>query len=220
LDIRLRQIDSAFVKLDYVKSRALRRKITGLQALKSTNSNSPYVNLDLLRSQLRIDEAIVDYMIAEDTLYAFVLTSSQLQMFPCAITRQELRANVLEYLAQLVPKEQPPKGYNEQRFQQEFVEAIRLSYSLYTTLLGKMAGFLEKISRLYIVPDEFLHALPFNTLALKGGLAPEFLINHKAIMYLPAASLFSSEDEAGTNELSKAACWLRLTRPCMARRKC
>lgn len=203
LDIRLRNIDSAFAKLDYVKSRALRKKIAALQASKATNSYSSYANIDMLRKQLQPDEAIVDYMLTEDTLYAFVLTSSQLQIFPFAITRHELRANVLEYLAQLTPDDRTPKDYDEQRLREEFLKAIRLSHYLYTKLLGGMMGCLEKINRLYIIPDEFLHALPFSTLALRGGMEPEFLIEQKAIMYLPAASLFSSEKDTKINELTR-----------------
>jgi CHAT domain-containing protein len=203
LDIRLRNIDSAFAKLDYVKSRALQRKIAGLQTSKATISYSSYANIEVLRKQLRSDEAIVDYMVTEDTLYGFVLTSSQLKIFPSAVTRLELRANVLEYLAQLSPDDQTKKDYDEQRLQQEFIKTIQLSYFLCTKLLGEMAGLLEKINRLYIVPDEFLHALPFNTLALQGGVEPEFLIEQKAIMYLPAASLLSNEDNASMKDFTR-----------------
>jgi CHAT domain-containing protein len=199
LDIRLRNIDSAFAKLDYVKSRALRRKIAALQTSKAAISYSSYANIDMLRKQLRPDEAIVDYMVTEDTLYGFVLTSSRLQIFPSAVTRRDLRAKVLEYLAQLAPDDRTKKDYNDQRLQQEFIKTIQLSYFLCTKLLGGMAGLLEKINRLYIVPDEFLHALPFSTLALRDGVEPEFLIEQKAIMYLPAASLLSNEENASND---------------------
>jgi CHAT domain-containing protein len=91
--------------------------------------------------------------------------------------------------------------YNEQRVQQEFLQTIELCHALYNQLLAAMAGYLEKVNRLYIVPDEFLYALPFNTLAIQDGIKPDFLIRHKAIMYLPATSMYTHQAEA-VNSLS------------------
>ncbi|MGH7596350.1 MAG: CHAT domain-containing protein [bacterium] len=198
LDIRLGDIDAAFVKLDYLKARALRRKLANSPAAIAANANLPYINLHKLQSQLRPDEAILDYMVAEDTLYVFVLTPSERRMFSSTIAKRELQALVREYLAELTRE----KGnYNEQHSRQEFLKAIQLSHTLYSKLLGKMAEFLEKINRLYIVPDEFLNALPFSTLALQDSLEPEFLISRKAVMYLPAASFLSIEGDAKKNIL-------------------
>jgi len=195
LDIRLGNIDAAFVKLDYLKARALRRRLAGSPAAIAADVDLPYADLDKLKSRLQHDEAIVDYMVTKDKLYAFVLTSSNLQFFASAITRRELQALLLKYLAELVPPDRKQGDYDAQRQQREFLKALQLSHALYTQLMDGMAECLGKIKRLYIVPDEFLHALPFNTLALQEGLTAEFLINHKAIMYLPAASLFFIENE-------------------------
>jgi CHAT domain-containing protein len=191
----LGQLDSAFVKLDYVKSRALRRRMMAGPGSGTQTSHLLYADREQILKQLRSNEMIIDYMIAEDTLYTFALSSSGLQVFPEAVNKHELEILLMEYLAQLTPPEEKPKRYDAQRQQQEFLKVIQLSHTLYDRLMRRMGGMLEKVNRLYIVPDEFLHLLPFNTLALQEGLAPEFLVEQKAIMYLPAASFIANSRE-------------------------
>lgn len=192
LDIRLGKTDSAFIKLDYVKLRALRQRLAIQQKFQAASARRPYTDLANLQQLLQPEEAIINYMVTEDTLYAFVLTSSHLRMFRAAITRRELQKLVLQYLNKLTPNDHQANDYDERRQQQEFLAALQLSYNLFTYLLKPMAEFIETIKHLYIIPDEFLYSLPFNTLALQEGLTTEFLINRKTVMYLPAASLFST----------------------------
>lgn len=194
LDLRLGKKDSAWVKFDYLKSRALQRRLNG------GRPHSSYAVIANIQQQLQTDEAIVDYMVTGDTLYAFVLTAAQLEVFPVAVTRQELRALVQDYLVELAPAERRQNAPEAQQQQKNFLTAIQLSHRLYTKLINEIAAPLAKSKRLYIVPDEFLHLLPFNTLARQDSLAPEFLINRFAVMYLPAASLL-----AIANTSSKAA---------------
>ncbi len=204
LDLRLGQIDSAFIKLDYVKSRALRWRMISRQASKAPTAYLPHADPKKLQKQLRLNEALIDYMVAEDTLYVFALTPSALQVFRMAINRRGLQALVMEYLAQLNTDDGKKSHDGGQRQQQAFLKTIQLSHALYNKLIRSMAGLLEKIDRLYVVPDEFLHLLPFNSLALQEGLAPKFLIEHKAIMYLPAASyLFADTADADSSSLSQ-----------------
>ena len=200
LDLRLRKIDSAFVKLDYVKSRALRQPTDGLIA-----SHLPYTDLAKLRQRLQPEEAIVDYFITEDTLYAFVVTASGVKVFPSAVRRRELQALVQEYMAELAQdnrEAEKDNGYTEQRQEKRFAKAVQLSHQLYNKTLKALTQSLEWANRLYIVPDEFLHLLPFSTLALQNAVETEFLINRKAINYLPAAALLlANSGDARTNHL-------------------
>lgn len=195
LDLRLGKIDSAFVKLDYVKFRALRQRLAALQESRAAAANLAYTTLAGLQQHLQPEEAIINYMVAEDTLYAFVLNSSRLRMFRSAMTRRELQKLVLKYLAELTPNDREQGNYDEQRREREFLTALQLSHELYTQIVKPMAEYLETFKCLYIVPDEFLYSLPFSTLALQDGPTTEFLINRKAIMYLPAASLFFTASE-------------------------
>lgn len=203
LDIKLGRLDSAFVKLDYAKARALRRsRLVSTKVSGDTTPNLPYACVTALQQRLQSDEAIIDYMVSDDTLYAFLLTQSQLRIFRSAVSRRELQQKVEAYLNHLMTDERSQDDYNEQRMQQEFLQTIELSHALYNQLLGGMTGLLEKINFLYIVPDEFLHALPFNTLAIQDGIKPDFLITHKAVMSLLAASMFTPQNE-NTNGLKQ-----------------
>lgn len=189
LDLWMGQKDSAFVKLDYVKSRSLRRRI--LPRLQPDLEASRFLFADrrAIQKQLRPDEAIIDYLVTADTLYAFVLNASGLQVFSSAANRRHLHAQITAYLAQLAPAHEKPPAYDARRRQQEFQKAIQLSHGIYNILLRRVMERLGEVKRLYIVADEFLHLLPFNTLALQEGPSPEFLIEHRAIMHLPASSL-------------------------------
>lgn len=197
LDIKVGRHDSAFVKLDYIKVRALRRsRLFGARMANAAGQNLSYLDMAPFRQKLRPDEAIIDYMVSDDTLYAFLLTPANFQVFKSAVARRKLETQVNEYLRRLAAPDQNNNDYDEQRLRQEFLQTIELSHALYNQLLGGMADWLEKINRLYIVPDEFLHALPFNTLAVQDGLKPDFLIDHQAIMYLLAASTYAPRTEA------------------------
>ncbi|MCI0691579.1 CHAT domain-containing protein [candidate division KSB1 bacterium] len=191
LDIQLGQSDSAFVKSDYIKARALNRRLGHSAMSNKVTKNLLYTNVTNLQKKLGSDEAIIDYIVTEDTLYTFALTRSELEIFRSAVTKRELQAEVDEYLNHLTANEQTAGDYNDQRLRQEFLKTVELSHILYNKLLEGVAGFLEKIDRFYIVPDEFLHALPFSTLVITDGIEPDFLINHKAIMNLSAASIFT-----------------------------
>jgi CHAT domain-containing protein len=195
LDIRFGRVDSAFAKLNYVKARALRQRLAGMTMPTDVMPDWRHVEIARLQKQLSPDEAIIDYMVAEDTLYTFALTRYQLRIFRSAVFKPQLQAEVDEYMNHLTSDERKKKGYNEQRLRQDFGETVELSHRLYDKLMGGMDKFLERVNRLYIVPDEFLHALPFNTLVVRKDSDPDFLISHKALMYLPAASMFSKSME-------------------------
>lgn len=201
LDIRLGKIDSAFIKLDYIKFRALRQRLAALQDSRATTAtHSAYMIRNSLQQHLQPDEAIINYMVTADTLYAFVLTSSRLRLFRTAVPRRDLQNLVHQYIADLAPTGAKSDGYDEQRQQREFLNALQLSHSLYNHLVKPMAEYLATSKFFYIVPDEFLHSLPFNTLAFQEEPTTEFLIDRKAVMYLPAASVFFT---AGENRDSK-----------------
>jgi CHAT domain-containing protein len=199
LDIQLNRLDSAFVKLDYIKGRAMRRR---LAAVTNTNHAIPprqYADITDLRKRLKSNEAILDYMVTEDTLYAFVLTHDTLRIFCTTINSDELQQKLDVYMNYLIGNVSQQESYDEQNLKDEFEATIGLSHDLYKILLGDIAGILAKINRVYIIPDEFLHALPFSTLAVHDGIEPNFWVDSKATMYLPNASMFATTSATATN---------------------
>lgn len=202
LDLRRRATDSAFIKLDYIKSRALRRRLHGLQMPETASSPLPFVDIKKLQKQLQPEEAIVNYMVADDTLYAFILTAAELQIIPSATTRRDLQKLVQEYFAELMPAHSGNAEYDEEQREKSFARVLQLSHQLYTKIIKKIVEPRAQLKRLFIVPDEFLYLLPFNTLACRNDLPADFLIEHQAVMYIPAASFLLGEKEFFPPEIS------------------
>lgn len=191
LDLKLGNDESAFLKLNYIKGRALRRRLAG-----SANST---LDIASLKTSLQNDEALIDYMISDDTLYAFVLTRSDLRIFPMAAGRSTLQTKVNDYLRALKDDEAFDADYDDEKQKEQFLTIVDLSNDLYHRLIGKIAEPLRDINRIYIVPDEFLHTVPFSTLATEGRKSPRFLVQDKAIMMLPGAWLLA--DSSGKREM-------------------
>lgn len=179
LDILYGRFDSAFVKLCYAKGRALRGRMNG--------SQTPYLDITGLQKNLQVDEAILDYMITPDTLYAFVLTSAALELRRLPQNKQKLQAKVEAYLSFLKDDSAFVSGNEAKHFRALYMKGIRLSNDLYRAIFDTIAPTLEGVHRLYLVPDEFLYAVPFNTLAFQDGITTRFLIEDKAITVLPGA---------------------------------
>ena len=190
LEIRQSKLDAAFATLDYAKSRALRQRRDRRSEVRNADTG-----LAGLRKQLHPNEAVFDYMVAADTLFIIVSTATRSQIFHAAISRRDLQNLVQQYLAELTPNASAgaPRKYNEQSLEKDYMRAVQLSCELYHQLIEPASRALEKINRLYIVPDEFLFLLPFNTLACQDNGKIEFLVERYALMYLPAASLFAED---------------------------
>ncbi len=185
LDIKLRKIETAYQKLDYIKGRALRKRLIGSSADRLSISN--------LRESLRADEAVVDYMLASDTLYVFIISRSKFQFLPIATNKSKLRSQVEEYVHLLKDNSIFQEEFEAENQQKRFTQLIALSNAIYNNLFFPIDRQLQSTNRLYIVPDEFLHALPFGTLATKTGEALRFLIEDKAIITLPGAWMLNTQ---------------------------
>jgi CHAT domain-containing protein len=185
LDILLGHIDSAFVKLSYVKARALRGRMAG--------NTAP--GLDLLKAQrwLQPTEALIDYMVTSDTLYAFVLTTTALQLVRIPASKHQLQADTDAYVKHLSDQELFHRKKGKADLEKTFLESVRLSNRLYRSLFAQVVPLMQNIERLYVVPDECLYAVPFGTLASRARVDARFLIEDMAMMVLPGAWMLTEE---------------------------
>jgi CHAT domain-containing protein len=190
IDILDGRLDSALVKLSYVKGRALRGKLLG--------SGMPYLDIAAAQKNLPNNEAILDYMITADTLYAFVLTRSALQLRRLPVNKQQLQAKVDRYISYLKDDQPLWVANNERHFRELFLKGIQLSNELYQVIFEKIAPALKDVNRLFIIPDEFLYAVPFNTLALKNAIDTRFLIESKTILVLPGTWMLARQMDGKT----------------------
>lgn len=82
-----------------------------------------------------------------------------------------------------------------------------LELALGQAVFGPVADLVARADRLIIVPDRYLHALPFGLLALPNAAGePVRLLDHATIFLLPSASVLasSSEPDSGDAEVERA----------------
>src|SRR6185436_15118610 len=158
-------------------------------------SNSAYASERALRvpsttevqHQLPAGTALIEFVLAEDNLVIFVLTSDGLHASTVPVRSADLEAKVW-FLRDLMLR----KNTNEWQLP---------AAGLYKTLIEPIeaAGWLRDVNRLYIVPHATLHYVPFATLLRQPGTRSEALIDDYTLAYLPAAAtLVYRDDPRGT----------------------
>lgn len=133
-----------------------------------------------VRSHLAPDAAVIEYLVTEQRLIAFVLRHSDLRATVVPVNRKNLTARI-ELLRGLLPRtesqdwEGPAKG---------------LSRLLIEPLLS--GGWLDGVRHLVLIPSGILHYLPFSTLLRSEGDRSQLLVEDFTISYLPSLQRFSA----------------------------
>jgi CHAT domain-containing protein/Tfp pilus assembly protein PilF len=129
-----------------------------------------------IQQALPVDTALVEYLVGEESLVVFVLTSKGLHATTVPTSGATLSAKV-ELLRDLLVQ----RRRNEWR-----PPAVSLYGSLISPI--EQAGWLIGMKRLYLVPHEMLHYVPFA--ALPRGIAEtsHLLVDDYVLAYLPSAT--------------------------------
>jgi CHAT domain-containing protein len=125
---------------------------------------------------LRPGTALIEYVIAEQAVAAFVLTPEKLRATTIPIRRLDLQAKV-ELLRDLVARKEGDRWRRS---------AGSLTAALITPV--EEAGWLEGIDKLYLVPHGILHYLPFAALPRVSGDTQRLLVEDYVLAYLPSAA--------------------------------
>jgi len=150
-----------------------------IRALKVSSSRE-------VQRMLSPDTALVEYLVGENGLTIFVLTKNNLRARIVPVRAVDLYAKV-ELLRDLLLRRD-----DEWRLPGE---------SLYRTLIApiEQAGWLNGIQRIYLVPHEILHYVPFAALPRASDRTSRFLVNDYVLAYLPAASSLDNSDMNGNS---------------------
>jgi CHAT domain-containing protein/Tfp pilus assembly protein PilF len=133
------------------------------------------VNLDQAYSMLDISTAFLEYVVAEDATYLFVLSKSK-----------ENRPNLKVYTIKIKSKDLEKKVTDFHQIVSTRNLAVRRpAQELYSILLKPAMKELKGIKTLCIVPDGSLWNLPFQ--ALDDG--DKWMIDHFSIYYAPSLSV-------------------------------
>jgi len=128
----------------------------------------------VIRASLPADTALVEFVVGDDDVMAFVLTPERLHTHVARISRRDLTAKVA-LLRELVLRRND--GWR--------APAASLASLLLEPI--ETAGWLEGRRRLYIVPHGILHHMPFALLPF--GPQRRFLVEEHEISFLPAAGV-------------------------------
>lgn len=129
-----------------------------------------------VQKQLPRGTALVEYVLAQDNLLVFVLTSDGLHATSVPIRSADMEARV-ELLRDLMLR----KNTTEWQLP---------SASLYKILIDPIetAGWLHNVDSIYIVPHSKLHYVPFSALLRQTGKRFSALGDDYTLAYLPAAA--------------------------------
>jgi CHAT domain-containing protein len=129
-----------------------------------------------IQRRLAADQALLEYVVGPDHLVVFVLTSRGLTVKSSPLRELDLVARI-ELLRDLIRRP------GDDRWQKP---AARLSAELIDPL--ERAGWLDGVTRLYIVPHGALTYVPFALLPRPATGRGDLLIDRYTVVYLPAAA--------------------------------
>jgi CHAT domain-containing protein len=147
-----------------------------------------------IRESLGPSRVLVEYLLMEDTSYAFIVSGSGITVVPLAASRAHVREQADQLLAPF------------RQFRAGDVDLTRLNYdtraayALYQSVFAPLRSALGSATEILIVPDDVLHVVPFEALVERpsrnvtrggvgdAGFADEaFLIRRYAISYLTSS---------------------------------
>ena len=158
-----------------------------------------------VRAALGPSRVLVEYLVADDRSFAFVVSGSGVKVVPLAIGRDGLRKRVEKLL----------RPFRQLRAGEVDLARLpfdtRAAYELYQSIFAPLRASIGSASEIVIVPDDALTFLPFEALVeqaprnaahdqvLHSEFAGEkFLLHRFAISYLPSsAQLLARASEAG-----------------------
>jgi CHAT domain-containing protein/Tfp pilus assembly protein PilF len=129
-----------------------------------------------IQRRLAPDEGLVEYVVGPANVIAFVLTSREMQVATLPLRESDVTARI-ELLRDLVRRPGDDHWMKP---------AARLSVELFDPL--ERPGWLDGVTRLYLVPHGVLTYLPFALLPRSSARAGDLLVDRYTIAYLPAAA--------------------------------
>lgn len=149
--------------------------------------DSPPFDPAALQAELRPDEALLEYVLGEERSYVFVVTRDDITVQPLAAAAE---------ITRLVSSVRSGLVAERRHLWRRMIDVSR---ELYDDLMTPVAGRLEAVERLIVVPDGKLFYLPFETLLrdvppppfTPADLAPHYLVSRWQVSYVPSATVLS-----------------------------
>jgi len=149
--------------------------------------------IDDVQRALPPGSALIEYVIAENSLAVFVLTSQRLMATTVPMRATDLEAKVT-LLRDLILRPRSDAW-------------LKPAESLRRLLMDpiEQAGWLEGVHRVYVVPHGILHYLPMAVLPRQGSGTNRYVSDDYVISYLPAAAAIVNGHRTGNPRRSLLA---------------
>jgi CHAT domain-containing protein/lipopolysaccharide biosynthesis regulator YciM len=155
--------------------------------------------LEMIRSRiLSPRQTLVDYVVGQETLAAFVVTRAELSYHELPVAATDLQEMLAKY-SPVFEKDKDMDDVSRTKVLNPQIAdfSIPPARALYEALLEPLEPRLEERSELLIVPDGLLHYLPFETLVVEADDVRHaydfekatFLLDRHAVSYTASASL-------------------------------
>jgi len=141
-------------------------------------------DLATIRAALEPGAAVLEYVVAEKTLFAFLVTSADVHVVRSPISAAEIQLLVDRFRARLTREANvasEKSGAHLRATREDLAELARL-------LVEPFRERLADVRRLVVVPHASLHQLPFHALAWDDG----WLCDRFEIVYAPSAALHAA----------------------------
>ena len=164
--------------------------------------------------KLNPDIQIINYMLGKDTLYTFLINKSGISVRSKSISYDSLKSLVMNYVYTINNTIKIFKKYDQNKVDRHYQLTTSLANQLSNILINdEILNKLNSNSTMYIIPDDFLHFIPFATLVIEKESEIKFLIEKTNIAYLPG--IFSSFGKSKRNDKSSKNKVLLATDPAM-----
>lgn len=158
--------DAAFAMAERARARTL------YEQLGITKSAPDPDSAQQIRKRLAPDEVIVEFQLLPNGIAIFCLDQSELSVVRTTLDTTQLRQKIAAFVGAV---------------RNDRVADARIAgVDLWRSLLGPVAGKIDQAKRLVLVPDRFLHAVPFP--ALVDARTSEYLIQRHELVLSPRGS--------------------------------
>lgn len=141
------------------------------------------ITLEALQALLEDSVALVEYLVTENELIAWVVTKEKIEVARVPLTEKQLNGFVADYRERI----------------QKLAPVEEQAQRLYSLLIKPVEPYIEKKRILGIVPQGHLHYISFSSLKNKHN----FLIEKHPLFYSPSASVMQFTFKAPTKRSGK-----------------
>lgn len=170
----------------------------------------PCAKLQDIQTQLKEDQQVLQYVIGENQLYILATNKKKCAFTKVDVATDSLKHWVALFLGALNNYQGFPTASQNQTY-------LKYAHQLYKCLVQPVKNTLDSAKTTIIIPDQYLHLLPFEALLKQKVLVkgspdfkklPYFLLNGP-IVYSPSWKVYSEKSKRDLSQItsSEASFW-------------